>query len=425
MKSSFFTILIIILPLGSFAQLSFDSIHSDAVLYDKRLQSDHRMKENLIHAAFSMPLDSNSEDQYKEACWAVSQYLLKSDIIHTGFTHLLQQFNTLETATKRATLEAIYATCPDAYQMDISTLIQSETVPKLFAMELVYLLRNDASASAKTKYRNLITQKFSTGNNILIAELIKYLDAYPGNATMPLPPVNDLFQQESANHIKTIYSFQRQNRNYPGIAIVQLGDGHFARDQQGKLVMVEQLARSASNLPYFLTDGSTPQGIFRIHGTEISRNLLIGPTPNIQMVMPFEDDSIFWNHLPVVADTLQSYLHLLPASWQQYLPIREAFYAGKAGRSEIIAHGTTIDPDYYKGMPFYPLTPTMGCLCARENWNIFNGKLLESDQYRLISAFLQTPETSGFLIVINLDNAQKAVSKEDVEEMVRLYEQSR
>jgi len=290
---------------------------------------------------------------------------------------------------------------------------------------MVYLLGTDASDAAKTKFRNLITQKFSSQNNIIIGELIKYLNAYPGNATMPLPPVNDLFQQESANHIKTIYSFQRQNRNYPGIAIVQLEDGHFARDQQGKLIMVEQLARSASNLPYFLTDGSTPQGILRIHGTEISRNLLIGPTPNIQMVMPFEDDSIFWNHLPVVADTLQSYLQLLPGSWQQYSPIREAFYAGKAGRSEIIAHGTTIDPDYYKGMPFYPLTPTMGCLCAREIWNIFNGKLMESDQYRLVSAFLQTPETSGLLLVINLNNAQKAVSKLEVEEMVKIYENTK
>jgi len=425
MKSSFFTLLIIILPLGSFAQLSFDSIHSDAVLYDKRVQTDQRMKENLIHATFSMPLDSNSEDQYKEACWAVSQYMLTSNIIHTGFTHLLQQFNTLETATKRAALEAIYATSPDAFQKEIAVLIQSETVPKLFAMEMVYLLGTDASDAAKTKFRNLITQKFSSQNNIIIGELIKYLNAYPGNATMPLPPVNDLFQQESANHIKTIYSFQRQNRNYPGIAIVQLEDGHFARDQQGKLIMVEQLARSASNLPYFLTDGSTPQGILRIHGTEISRNLLIGPTPNIQMVMPFEDDSIFWNHLPVVADTLQSYLQLLPGSWQQYSPIREAFYAGKAGRSEIIAHGTTIDPDYYKGMPFYPLTPTMGCLCAREIWNIFNGKLMESDQYRLVSAFLQTPETSGLLLVINLNNAQKAVSKLEVEEMVKIYENTK
>ena len=64
----------------------------------------------------------------------------------------------------------------------------------------------------------------------------------------------------------------------------------------------------------------------------------------------------------------------------------------------------------------------MGCLCARENWNIFNGKLLESDQYRLVAAFLQTPENSGLLLVINLDNAQKAVSKEEVEDIVRKYE---
>ena len=64
-----------------------------------------------------------------------------------------------------------------------------------------------------------------------------------------------------------IYSFQRWNRDYPGMAIIQNGDGSFARDSLGNLLIFQQLARSASDLPYFITSGSTPQGIFSVQGT--------------------------------------------------------------------------------------------------------------------------------------------------------------
>lgn len=54
------------------------------------------------------------------------------------------------------------------------------------------------------------------------------------------------------------------------------------------MIKIPQLARSISNLPYYLTNGNTPQGLYRITGTDISENKWIGPTTNIQMVMPFE-----------------------------------------------------------------------------------------------------------------------------------------
>ncbi|MFN4286093.1 MAG: hypothetical protein ACK4E8_09050 [Lacibacter sp.] len=46
----------------------------------------------------------------------------------------------------------------------------------------------------------------------------------------------------------------------------------------------------------------------------------------------------------------------------------ESFEAGRIGRTEIIAHGTTIDPAFYKGQPYWPHTPSLGCLCSPEWW---------------------------------------------------------
>ena len=101
------------------------------------------------------------------------------------------------------------------------------------------------------------------------------------------------------------------------------------------------------------------------------------------------------------------------------MPITESYYAGRIGRSEILSHGTTIDPEYFRGKPYYPLTPTLGCLCAKEIWNSSTGKLDQSEQFKLLNGFLSTPGTMGYLMVINLDNQQKAVSKKEIETLLK------
>jgi len=100
----------------------------------------------------------------------------------------------------------------------------------------------------------------------------------------------------------------------------------------------------------------------------------------------------------------------------------EAWGAGKIGRTAVIAHGTALDPEYFKGKPFYPLTPSQGCLCAKELWNVTTGKLLMSEQFNLVSAFLSGVGNKGYLYVINLDNQQKAVSRLEVEALVKKFE---
>jgi hypothetical protein len=100
----------------------------------------------------------------------------------------------------------------------------------------------------------------------------------------------------------------------------------------------------------------------------------------------------------------------------------EAYLAGKAGRSEIIAHGTTIDPSWFEGSPYYPISPTMGCLCARELWNKVTGKIEISDQLELVNTFLSTPGRQGYMMVINIDNKQTAIAPNEIEKMILDYE---
>lgn len=414
----------IYLSVASIAQISPSSLHTDFVLYQHRIDFDQYMRQKTIKETFELPLDSTTEYDYESACWAISQFMIKNEIVQKGFEKIYNAYAFLQNTTKRAWLEAVYGQYTTEYITQIGHLIEAETDPKLFDMMALYLNRSDASISNTILLQKLMLKRFPEYDTIpLLVELNSYFKDHSQNCQSQTPAITDIFSYQKQLHKKIIYSFQRWNRDFPGMAIIQNEDGSFAKDSAGKLIIIEQLARSASNLPYFITNGNTPQGIYGIWGTQVDPNNFIGPTPTIQMVMPYEADSLFWhNGFDSKQNALTNYLKLLPESWRSYSPVTESFYAGKIGRTEIIAHGTTIDQEYFKGKPYYPFSPTLGCLCAKEIWNISTGTPLLSEQLKLVNAFLSTEGKTGYLMVINLDNQLKPVTQEEVEMLVLNFE---
>ena len=407
------------------AQGTRQDIYSGFVLYDKRARLEKDLRENIIARTFAQEPDTNNEHRFESACLAISQFLIYNKEVETGFTKLFASYDWLQYDTKRAFLEAVYAVAHDSYISQVENIISKESNPKLFSMSAVYLYRNDSSVNTVNNIKIRMTEQFPGYDTLdLLIELERYLNVHDRLKKQKPPDIVSLFANQKTIGRKLIYSFQRWNRDYPGVAIVQKADGSFVKDGNGRLLIFQQLARSASDLPFFITNGSTPQGIYSLQGTAVANNNYIGPTPNLQMVMPFEDkwDKYFQQPLAPSQDSLLLYKQLFPPLWRNYMPMMESWYAGKIGRSEIIAHGSTIDPEYYKDKPFYPLTPTMGCLCAKELWNVTTGHLLISEQYNLVSAYGSTPGTKGFLFVINVDDQQKAVTREEVEEWVKRFE---
>ncbi len=414
------------------AQPRREDIYSDFVLYKKRQLLLKDLHENVIGKAFLAPLDSNTEYRYEAACRAIVQFMLDSDTTQLGLTQLFVQNETLQYDTKRAMLETVYGMYPEQYIQSMQLLLARETNPMLFAIAAAYSLRYDSSSTNAAMIRKRIKEQFPNYSTITVLhELEKYLTGYTRYKAPTANDLIELFRHQRVIKKKVIYSLQRHNRDYPGMAIVQNADGTFMRYADGRLMVFEQLARSASGLPYFIPDGNTPQGIYSIQGTATTYNKLIGPTPNLQLVMPYERKWTTYFHLSDTAvwqpgyDALWSYLQLLPPSLRNRSSLTEAYYAGKLGRNSIIAHGTTIDPEYFKNKPWYPLTPTMGCLCAKELWNVSNGKLLVSDQYNLMSAFVSTAGSRGYLYVIDIDDQKKAVSRWEVEKLVKEFEAGR
>lgn len=401
---------------------SVQNLYTEMALYGKRQRMAKDIRENVIAKTFLQNINEDNEHRFESACNAISQFLIKNDTVKLGFRKLFTAFDQLQYDTRKALLEAVYAVYPTEFTEQIQQIFRKQTDAKLFSMAAAYWIRANPSIDVSNQISIRTVEQFSEPDSFPILEsLTHYVQDKIKPKKTSAPSVKDLIQFHKEKGNKVIYSFQRENRDYPGMAIVQNADGSFVRRADGAIMMFEQLARSGSSLPYFISNGNTPQGMYSIQGTAVSRLGFIGPTPNIQLVMPLEDSSKnFFHGLKLSNEELIShYQNYWPASWLKFKPRLEALEAGKIGRSEIIAHGTTIDPEFFKDYPFYPLTPTMGCLCAKELWNVTTGKPLVSEQFNMYSAFMSTPGAKGYLIVINLNDKNGSVTRAELEALLK------
>ena len=395
----------------------------DAPLYTSyttdaaRLKLKERLIKNSITKNLLLPLNDSTEENWQDAFDAmeVMEY-------NTPFTRskIHAAFDSIEKRTipfQRALLEVAYTNYPGQFHSQTQSLLNQTSDPKIFAMCAEYLIQNRKDSLLKNKISTKLFEKFGDSvfiNPVLIA-LQNRIDVKKLRITHSVKEVlKGILDKNFLPGQIVMYSFQRKDRDYPGIVLVRNGTGTFIKDSLGNIFHVTQLARSITNLPGYLRNGNTPQGIYRMYGFGVSMSSFIGPTANVQMGMPVElrlqkffDDSTILDSVW----TIDRYQKLIPQKFRDYMPLYESYYAGVIGRSEIIAHGTTIDPAFYFGKPYYPLTPTQGCLCTKEIWN---GKRLESDQQKLINGLLKAGGANGYCVVIELDDKHAAVTLNDI-----------
>ncbi len=348
------------------------------------------------------------------AFWAMGMSHRKTPetlaIVNAGFNY----YHTADEDFKRALLEAAFTLFPEQFSEQIINLLHHETNTKLIAMQAIYLRR----AGVVYNWEDVIAEKrLGNSDDIILNRLVVYLERTTQGAIRKRPPIDALFNHQASHGKPVIYSFQRGSREYPGLAIVQHADGSFARHANGVLKTFPQLAMAASNMPSFLTHGNTPEGVYSIHGIGSSENVFIGPTPTITMQMPYEAEvaRFFHNGKINIEWSLSHYLTLFPHTWRHYEPIQDTYWAGKAGRTEIIAHGTTINPEFFTGTSFYPFTPSLGCVTGLELWNSETGMREQSSQSDLVSAFNNTGHSNGYFYLISLDDKEAAVSIDDLQ----------
>lgn len=366
----------------------------------------------------SQPLTPETEDDWIRAFHSINYFNY-----HTPFTakkteYAVSQLSGRSPEFQKALAMLLYANFPGKYTAQMQRLANETKSTKTFAIAANYVIKYGSKKDLSTLERTLATRAAAAPDDLYLKLLKKQL-----STTIPYSE-SDLKNLFSGNFLpgKTVvYSLQNSNRDYPGLAVVRNADGSFVKDSTGGFFSVPQLTRSSYNLPYYISLGNTPQGIFRMDGFDTSKNYFIGPTTNIQLTMPNEFRASHFYMDSTLVDSvwdISQYQSLLPNGLQNS-GLLESFYAGKAGRDEIIAHGTTLDPELFRSETYYPFTPTSGCLATEEWWDGKTGYLQQSGQLRLTNAVAKAGGPYGYLLVINVIADARPVSISDVEKFMR------
>ena len=379
---------------------------------------------NSITKNLSLPLNIHTANRWQSAFSAIELIDYQQPWINAKLKIAADSLQNTEPEFQQAFIEMLYAGNHKAFYRQVNQLFHATSNAKILAMSAEYLLLADTTTINNRHILQACEKRILEfqypPDMATIDALITHVNELHTPQVLTIKQLQSLLNKNFLKGQVVVYSLQRKNRNYPGIVIIKDTAGNFVKDGAGKLVGIAQLARSLSNMPSYISNGNTPQGIFRMHGFGKSKNTFIGPTENLQLTMPFETSMVHFLQDSSITDSAwsrQRYAQLLPTALKNHQPIFGSFDAGAAGRTEIIAHGTTVMPEWYKGNPYYPFTPTAGCLCTVEIWD-FNGRRVISDQFQLANAVKKAGGAAGYFVVIEVDDQQKAVS---LAELIKNY----
>ncbi len=354
-------------------------------------------KTHFIDSVFQYLPEIRNEKKYQSAFWASELMLRKSKSDSSNLNYALAHFDDYSVRFKQSLLQHIFTLYPFAFKSHVDSLLQLESDNKRFALMANYLIRRDSSKLDMIK--SLMNKKFSNWNENPI--LKAFSDGLLPVQRLTKLQLDDLYTFRKKSNEVSFFVFINKNRDIPGYLIVQNRNGKILTEK-GDTLKFRLLARSVTNMPEYITNGNTPQGVYSIQGFSVSDNVFIGKSPTVISTLPFETLLADFSFGKMNGDwTLDKYNQFYPESWKNYVPKNKAFYAGKAGRGEIILHGTTIDTDFYKTQNYYPFTPSLGCLCLLERWNN-DGSLIESEQLRLVKTLKKNRITRALMYVIEL-----------------------
>ncbi len=397
-----------------FAQQAItDTVYSKVTTKQARQQRYKYLVDTTIKQWFAEPLNDDNEGDWNEALWSLELLQYKDNFTKQKLAIAWNNTAQRSDYFQKNLLETTYSLYKKEFKTQVSNLMRQTHSVGIFIRCAEYVLRAD-SVNARIKIASLIKSKFP-GDSSVGLQILKSRIAIKKHQS--LPPLNDIFSADFLKGQTVIYSLQRSNRNYAGLVIIRKPNGTFVKDSSGNYFHTAQLARAITDYPFYITNGNTPQGILRFSGFDVSRILYIGPTQNLQLQLPYETtpDAFFADSTLIDSSwSKEMYASLLPASWKNYNGIYESFYAGEMGRTAVIMHGTTIDPEFYKTQTYYPQTPSLGCLCSYEEWDS-SGFRISSNQQQIVDILNSIGSSNGYVVVIDIDNKKKNVDIGEVQ----------
>ena len=391
-----------------------------------------------VRAALALSPGPEADEKLPGALRAAALFNIEKDAVLAHLLKVLPTAAEKSAAYQREVLTAAHTQYWKEVAPLLPALLPMIKTPREFAIAAYTLLRNDESAAQRQMLLAAMRLNFPDWiEEPRLRALERRLRVDPRDDLAQRPSLADLLAAPMLAGYPVVFSFQRRDRERFGLALVRGADGRFVKNADGSYFNIAQLALARSNLPGTITNGNTPQGVFVIKGTGTATNRWIGPTPYLESLLPVEAPVGLFDAPDAVdvlavspednkrAWTAQAYERFLPASWRSYFPIKEAWLAGLAGRDEILAHGNTVNPAYYRGQSYFSAAPSAGCLVAAEYWSKDDGTLVHSDQLALVKAFVSTGKDVGYLVVVDIDDQPRAVLLGDVIDAVLAAERGR
>lgn len=380
---------------------------------ERREQTWQNMTQNGIRRKLQVPLRGDTEQNYLDAFWSIALTGFHTPEIDSIVAHSLSVWQERSPNFQVGLLELLHSRFPRRYDSAVIQLAHRTRNMRVFSAAIAYLPPDSNWLNVIQSKLADTSMRFSRRDSILIryAQLRASGNIKQFGSLAPLRQRNwQPFNQP------LVVSFQRHNRNFPGLVMVLDTGRKWMREADGRYFAVPQFARSVTNMPGIFTNGNTPQGLYRMKGFGVSKSNFIGPTANLQLTMPGETSPAKFTQKSISDPDwkLSYYLDLFPNEWKTIPGLQTSYWAGMMGRSEIIAHGTTLDPAWYKTEPYYPLTPTQGCLCASELWSSVDGKRMFSDQWQLAKMVAKAGGSDGYLLVIEINDKQEPVTLSEI-----------
>lgn len=223
------------------------------------------------------------------------------------------------------------------------------------------------------------------------------------------PPLQG-WREGAYAHGARLYMFCRSNRHYPCLMLMRGSDHKPIRQADGTLWTQPALADSANDLPSYQRNGSTPAGIHTLDGVMPTANNHPAYGKYRRIILRFipasPDEALHKTLLPPTS---------LTSTWWHADVV-----ARKLGRDSLRIHGTgRINDD--PNSPWYPLTPTLGCVSKLEN--TYDGvtyrhqrELLDTilTAMKLPATYAKQPAIKGLLYLIELNSDTRSVTLSDL-----------
>ncbi len=297
------------------------SLYSQSKINQQRLQSNYALKssrkifkkelDEQIDNVFSSKLNKRTEKAWTSLFRKVGLQLYKTNKIYNAIKLASQYSLSGNVKFQRAIVETIITLYPSDFKTIIDSLFDTTTDPILYSYLVNYY--SNQNLFNKNEYITKTKKRFPNWEKI---PQLNYLVYYLEQDSISTPSLYDIFSNKFIEGKTIIYSIQRKDRNYPGITIIKKPNGEFVKGDNDTIFYVKQLALSVTNLPGYLSQGNTPQGIFSVVGYYNSPTPSIGPTAAVLTRIPYEVPIKLWYHKTVSKSywDIADYKNLLPKS---------------------------------------------------------------------------------------------------------------